>query len=315
VRIRSENIIALWYLPDASRRSVANGDDQSRLGISFAMRYAWIVSGETDDDAIVVNCSQTKNEGRDRINIQSSGDVQRGEIMQRRSSLTMAMAAFALAVSGAFAQSPSPQGRGAAAAAQAPAARSRPPLLFKEEWKLPPHEGAANDENRRVTPAVVTNPRLELKLYGPDSKAVAAWEHEGRVDLWTGMATSPVAVTLRDRSNYIDLTGLARLRWIVRTSSLHSLHPVVKLADGTLLVGDRGVSTEGDFIQTEVAFSGMRWFRLDPVKVVTTSEVRNPDLSRVDEIGFADLAPGGGHGQAGWTNLSAVELYANPVAR
>ncbi len=199
--------------------------------------------------------------------------------------------------------------------AQQPPAPTRPTLLFKEEWKLPVHAGPANDENRRVTPAVVTNARLDLKLYGTDSRAIAAWEHEGRVDLWTGMTTSPVAVTLRDKSMYIDLTGLARLRWIVRTSSLHVLYPVVKLADGTFIAGSRGVSTDGDFIQTEVAFGGMRWYKLDPMKVVTTSEVKTPDLSKVDEVGFVDLAPGGAHGVAGWANLSTVELFANAVPR
>ena len=54
------------------------------------------------------------------------------------------------------------------------------------------------------------------------------------------MTTSPVAITLRDKRNYVDLTGLARLRWMVRTNAIHTLHPVVKLADGTLLVGNRG---------------------------------------------------------------------------
>jgi hypothetical protein len=167
----------------------------------------------------------------------------------------------------------------------------------------------------RFTPAVVTSDRLEAKLYGTAAPVIRAAEHEGRVDLWTGLATSPVAVTLRDRRNLIDLTGLARLRWIVRTSSIHTLYPVVKLADGTYLAGNRGISTDGEFLQVEVAFSGMRWFKLDPTKVVVTSEVKNPDLSRVDEVGLVTLAPGGGHGVAGSANLSTVELYAKAVPR
>ena len=194
-------------------------------------------------------------------------------------------------------------------------AAPRPGLLFREDWRTPPHEGAATDENMRVTPAVLGNARLELKLYGRDAQAVIAAEHEGRVDLWTGLTTAPVAVTLRDKSGYLDLTGLARLRWIVRTTAIHTLYPVVKLADGTLLVGNRGVSTDGEFIQVEVAFGGMRWYKLDPAKVVVTSEVKNPDLSRVDELGFSSLAPAGGHGIAGSANLSTVELYAKAVPR
>jgi hypothetical protein len=200
-------------------------------------------------------------------------------------------------------------------ATQKPGMIPRPPLLFSETWRLPPYTGERTDENMRFTPAVVTNARVEAKLYGPDASVILASEHEGRVDLWTGMATSPVAVTVRDRRNYVDLTGSARLRWIVRTNAIHTLHPVVKLADGRLIVGDRGITTHGEFLTVEVAFTGMRWYTLDPVKAVVLLEVTNPNLSRVDEVGMATLQPGGGHGIAGSANLSTVELFANPVPR
>jgi len=200
-----------------------------------------------------------------------------------------------------------------AAAQQAPAVR--PPLLFKEEWRLPKHQGAATDENTRFTPEVATNDRLEAKLYGPGAAPVRAAEHEGRVDLWNGLATSPVAVTLRDKRNYVDLTGLARLRWIVRTNAIHSLYPVVKLADGTLAVGTRAIITDGEFLQVEIAFTDMKWFKLDPQKLIVMTEVKTPDLSKVDEVGLASLAPGGGHGIAGSANWSTVELFAKGVPR
>ena len=196
-----------------------------------------------------------------------------------------------------------------------PGQAGRPPLLFREDWRVPKHEGAATDENTRFAPDIVTSERIEAKLYGPGSAPVRAAEHEGRVDLWNGLATSPVAVTLRDKRNYIDLTGLARLRWIVRTNAIHTLYPVVKLADGTLAAGSRGVTTDGDFLQVEIAFTGMKWFRLDPQKIVVMTEVKNPDLSKVDEVGLVSLAPGGGHGIAGSFNLSTVELFAKGIAR
>jgi hypothetical protein len=218
-----------------------------------------------------------------------------------------ALSLVALA-SAAFAQQPA-AGRGA------PPPATRPALLFKEDWRLPPHQGAPTDENMRFTPAVVANDRIEAKVYGPGSSVIRAAEHEGRIDLWTGLATSPVAVTLRDKSNYLDLTGLARLRWMVRTNSIHTLYPVVKLANGTYVAGNRGITTDGEFLQVEVAFGGMRWFTLDPVKVVVTSEVKDPDLSKVDEVGLVTLAPAGGHGIAGSANLSTVELFAKAVPR
>src|SRR5690242_11081125 len=44
-----------------------------------------------------------------------------------------------------------------------------PPLLFREVWQQPPHTGPLTDENRRVTPQALTNPDLELRLYGADA--------------------------------------------------------------------------------------------------------------------------------------------------
>jgi len=193
----------------------------------------------------------------------------------------------------------------------------RPPLLFREEWKQPPYTGELDDEKRRIklTQDAIANPNLELVLYGPDTKDLLVAVHEGRHDLWTGLVTTPIAATLRDKNNYIDLTGRARLRWITRTGSLHVLHPVVKLPDGMLLAGSLTGSTDGDFLESEIAFGNQHWFLLDSQNLVTKSEVKNPDLSRVDEIGFVDLMPGGGKGVAGWVNVSVVEVYAKPVPR
>jgi hypothetical protein len=198
---------------------------------------------------------------------------------------------------------------------QKPAMTPRPPVLFSEKWQLPPYSGEQTDENMRFTPAVVTNPRIEVKLYGLDSKVIRAAVHEERVGLWTGMASSPVAITLRDRNNYIDLTDAARLRWIVRTNAIHLLYPVVRLADGRLIVGDRAINTAGEYLTVEIAFSNMRWYGLDPQRVVVLTEVTNPNLRRVDEVGLATLAPGGGHGIAGSANLSHVDVFAYPVPR
>ena len=198
---------------------------------------------------------------------------------------------------------------------QKPGMAPRPPLLFSETWKMPPYTGEQTDENTRVTPAVLTNANLEVKLYGPDAKVIRAAVHEERVDLWNGMTASPSAVTLRDRRNFLNLTDAARLRWIVRTNAIHSLNPVVKLADGRLIVGDRTITTHGEFLSLEIAYSGMRWYGLDPNKVIVLTEVINPDLSKVDEVGLAMLSPGGGHGIAGSANLSNVELFAYPVPR
>ena len=43
--------------------------------------------------------------------------------------------------------------------------------------------------------------------------------------------------------------------------------------------------------------------------------VEKPDLSRVDEIGFADLMPGSGHGWGGFVNVGRIDVYGTPVKR
>jgi hypothetical protein len=201
-----------------------------------------------------------------------------------------------------------------------------PPLLFREVWQQPPHSGELNDQNRRISPQALTTAELQLHLYGTDASDVQVAVHHGLHDLWTGFTTSPVAVTLSDNKGLFDLTGLARMRWLARTEDLHVLHPVVKLADGTLLVSSQSFTSpqkpmdgtnaySGDFVVADITFDDQRWFKLDPVKVVTTREVSHPDLSRVAEIGFVDLMPGGGHGFAGCSNVSWIELYASTHPR
>ena len=60
----------------------------------------------------------------------------------------------------------------------------------------------------------------------------------------------------------------------------------------------------------------MRWLKLDIERVVTVgSWVEHPDLSKVDEIGFADLMPGSGHGAGGYVNVGRIEIYGKAVAR
>ena len=43
--------------------------------------------------------------------------------------------------------------------------------------------------------------------------------------------------------------------------------------------------------------------------------VQNPDLSKVDEVGFADLMPASGHGTGGYIHLGSIEVYGRAVAR
>ena len=82
-----------------------------------------------------------------------------------------------------------------------------------------------------------------------------------------------MAATLRDKNNYVDLTGLARIRWVTRVSGFHVVRPLVKLADGTWLVGDYGEGAPSSnstlFLQSEFAIANVRWLPLDITRVAT----------------------------------------------
>ena len=248
--------------------------------------------------------------------------------MLRRIRIVSTLTTLALAgiVYSAFAQAPAAEGRGKQQGKQAARAPiTVPGLFFKEEWKRP----AGEPGQVPVTAANVSNPDLQLKVYGTDAKNLTISGAPGNptapLNLWTGMCTAPVAATLRDKNNYVDLTGLAKVRWVTRASGFHVVRPLVKLADGTMLVGDHAVSNTATFLDSEFAFFGLRWIKLDAERVVTTgvygpvgdaaSWIENPDLSKVDEVGFVDLMPGTGHGSGGWVNLGRFEVYGKTVKR
>ena len=214
---------------------------------------------------------------------------------------------------------------GSTAAAQGRGAAAPPPLFFRETWQI---SGAAH----AIAPGenVLTNANIELKLYGPSATASdpdkRIWISTPPTNIWTGMTATPFAATLRDKANYVDLTGLAKVRWITRASGFHVVRPVVKLADGTYLVGEHADASTSGFLESEFIFATQRWMKLDIDRVVTkgtygpaqdaSAWIREPvDLSKVDEVGFADLMPGSGHGAGGYVNVSTFEVYGKPVKR
>ncbi|HUK01096.1 MAG TPA: hypothetical protein VLW26_02345 [Steroidobacteraceae bacterium] len=205
----------------------------------------------------------------------------------------------------------------ATAQAQAPGEAPRilrPGLLFKEEWKQSSQGG-----EHPVTADSIGNPNLDLKLYVPAGQIMLtgrAGDENAPIHLWLGLCTSPCAVALRDKSHVADLTGLARIRWNTKMSGLHQVRPIVKLADGSWWVGDRADGSTRDWIVSEISFADVHWIKLDIARVVTVGVLMDKiDLSRVDEIGFADLMPGSGHGPGGWSDVAQIEVYGQAIAR
>jgi hypothetical protein len=236
--------------------------------------------------------------------------------MARRVVATTALVAWALA-SIAFAQTnpPASGGRGGGGGP------TRPPLFFSESWKALPTPPDDHGE-WPAGQAGVANPNLQLSLHGPSGKDIMLVAVRGRADvyplnLWTGVTTSPIGATLRDKDNFVDLTDpLSKIRWVVRTSGFHQIRPLIKSADGTWLVGDSTTGPFVDFNQTDVSIAGVRWMKIDIARMVTVGVwVDRPDLSKVDEVGFADLMPGSGHGSGGYVNVAQIQVFGSPVKR
>jgi hypothetical protein len=204
------------------------------------------------------------------------------------------------------------------------AAATVAPLFFKVEWVRPPSQNAQVP----VIQENIVDSNVQLKQYGPAAKQLLTSGTPGSdttpFTVWSGECAGPFAITFRQKNNYVDLTGLAKIRWVTKTSGFHVVRPVVKLADGTLLVGDLTALSVPMLVQSEFSLAGVHWIKLDPDRVVTLGMsggvaneiwVNNPDLSKVDEVGFADLMPGSGHGTGGYIHLGQFEVYGKPVPR
>lgn len=204
-------------------------------------------------------------------------------------------------------------------------------LLFREDFKsMKPGEV-------QLTQDAITNPNLELKLYGPgakpgnaDQSGLLLGNEEDPTDpgkilsiVWTGVVDGPWAVMLRDKNNYLDLRDTARIRWRVRPRGFHYFRPVIKLADGTMYAADYVSPTSTYFAVQDIYLIDIpRWRILDPDKVAESRLKKGEpmwhtdiDLSKVDEIGFSDLMGGAGHGAFGNVAVDWIEVYGNPVKR
>ncbi len=184
-----------------------------------------------------------------------------------------------------------------------------PPLFFKETWKEAPG-------NVPMTQDFVVNKDLQVSLYGTGKEDFGVTSEGGVPHIWTGLCASACALALSSKEGSVDLTGKAKIRWYTKTSGFHEVRPVVKLADGTWLVGDHVDANIVDYKESEFFLSEVRWLKLDIAKVQTKGTLLDKvDLSKVDAVGFADLAPGSGHGTGGYSDVAWIEVYGKPVKK
>jgi len=207
---------------------------------------------------------------------------------------------FLCTATSAFAQEP---GGGREQAPQSP------PLFFKETWKRAPG-------NVPVTQAFVVNSELQLNLFGIGKEDFGVTSEGDVPHIWTGLCASSCALALSKKDSFVDLTGKARIRWYMKTSGFHEIRPILKLADGTWVIGDHVDADPFDYRISEFYLSEVHWLKLDMPKVQTKGLLlEKVDLSKVEAIGFADLTPGSGHGQGGYSDVAWIEVYGKPVKR
>jgi hypothetical protein len=203
----------------------------------------------------------------------------------------------------AFAQQPEAAGRGKGKAPEPPT------LVFKETWKQAPG-------NVPVTQEYVVNPDLKLDIYGPGKEDFGVTSEGNVPHIWTGLCAGSCALTLSHKTSYMDLTGKARIRWYTKVSGFHEVRPVLKLADGTFLIGNHVDANALDYLESEFYLSEVKWLKLDMPKVQTKGTLLDKvDLSKVEAVGFADLTPGSGHGTGGYSDVGWIEVYGKTVKR
>ena len=186
----------------------------------------------------------------------------------------------------------------------------RPGLFFREDWKETPAEIPLSQKH-------VANPDLMVLLYGAGKDSLKKSNHEKPVDdpfyVWSGLCLDNWMVTLKHKSNNVDLTEFAKIKWRTKNYGFRQLRITLKLADGTWLISDQFDGPSKDWREKEFTIQDIIWHKLDEKRVVELGVAQNPDLTNVEEIGFTDLMPGG-KSQA-CSRLDWIAVWGKPVNR
>jgi hypothetical protein len=189
-------------------------------------------------------------------------------------------------------------------------AQYRPSLFLREDWKEIPMSTPVTQEH-------VANKNLILALYGPGRDSIRKSHHVSPADdpyyIWSGLCRGNWAVTLKNKSSFVDLTGFAKILWRSKQGGLRDLHLILKLADGSWLVSVQSDGQSKDWRITEFNIMDIDWYSMNIETVIEKRPVIKPDLSKVDEIGFTDLMTGGASDAC--SRLDWIEVYGNPVGR
>lgn len=186
----------------------------------------------------------------------------------------------------------------------------RPGLFFREDWKETPAEIPLSQKH-------VSNSDLLVQLYGPGQDSLKKSNHPQPIDdpfyVWSGLCLGNWMVTLKHKTQNVDLRDFAKVRWRSKQFGFRLLRITLKLADGTWLVSDQFDGPSKDWRIIEFNIQDIEWHILDPERIAEIGVAKNPDLSNVEEIGFTDLMPGGM--SKACSRLDWIEVDGKPVTR
>lgn len=194
-------------------------------------------------------------------------------------------------------------------------------LIFREAWTRAP-------QAQPILQANLGNQDLVLHTYG-DSANIRKTFHTTEDYTYTGETVTNWALTVSDPKNYWDLARDGKVMLRTRNSGMRVTRIVIKTADGRYFVSEEGSPDSNVWMDREYVLSSLKWWTLlmtdtptNPITVRKPDASRQPivpqapgqpDLSRVDEVGFTDLMPGG------WipstSRVHSWALYGRKVAR
>ena len=193
-------------------------------------------------------------------------------------------------------------------------------LIFEEHWTRAPMA-------QPITQANLGNQDLMLHLYG-DQQVRKAY-HPTEDYTYSGETKTNWALTVSDPKNYWDLSGTAKMMLRTRNSGWRFTHIVIKTTDGKYYASEEGSGESSSWMNVEYILSDLHWRSLlmtdtptnasnqrkpDPSLVPIIPQAKaTPNLTKVEEVGFSDLMPGG------WipatTRVNAFALYGKKVPR
>lgn len=231
--------------------------------------------------------------------------------------MTAAQGVGASAAQGAARQA----GQGRAGGTPIPGGNEPPKMIFQEGWTRAPMAQPITQEN-------LGNQHLTMHIYG-DATQIRKAMHPLDDYTYTGETTSNWALTVSDKTSLWDVTRGGKIRFVTQNTGYRFLHVVIKTADGRYFASEEGAGESSVWMETDYIFQDLHWRNLlmtdtpsnasnrrapNPkrVPIVATSPA-TPDLSKVDEVGFSDLMPGG------WipstSRVNAFWLYGKAVPR